>query len=103
MEWDLALQMHDATVDEETRFAAEDFYPGQKVEGSVKLFRQAIWLTKPRPSFSRRMTTVRAIVEKVVLTGVRVKWIICGFSAYGPSQESVDPPPEQVQEQSLHK
>ncbi|XP_068716631.1 (E3-independent) E2 ubiquitin-conjugating enzyme-like [Montipora capricornis] len=63
--------------DEDSPFYSALFYPGQKVAGPARAFKEAKWLSGLKPIITNQ-AQIKGIVEEVSVTACDVDWQVCG-------------------------
>lgn len=63
--------------DEDSPFYSALFYPGQKVAGPARAFKEAKWLSGVKPIMNNQ-AQVKGIVEEISVIACDVDWQVCG-------------------------
>ncbi|XP_020607937.1 (E3-independent) E2 ubiquitin-conjugating enzyme-like [Orbicella faveolata] len=89
--------------DEDSPFYSASFYPGQKVAGPARAFKEARWLSGVKPLIHNQ-AQIKGTVEEASVIACDVDWQVCGACQHCVDEdESLKPPDATVTQDQLHR
>lgn len=89
--------------DEESPFYSASFYPGQKVAGPSRAFKEAKWLSGMKPVIHNQ-AQIKGTVEEASIIACDVDWQVCGACQNNcQGDDCLKPPDPTVTQEQLHR